>query len=300
MPLTSARLAPPPRRVGFAAGVRARFGGTLVQSGWGVIALGLLGGSWFAGDSELVTALTFVGSKHVTTGSVISAGETGAERAEPILEVHYRYAVDGVEHEGESYSLSATFAPGETVRVEYLDALPSSSRIVGLRKRRFGMITSFVFGFVVLGIGLLWTRRVQLRDCARLLREGRVAPATLIHRRPTGHEVGGEIVDELTFRFAVERAGEHAGYRGAARERDEHELVIHPEGSDAIAAASPHSVLYDPSRPSRALLIQELPRGVRVAFDGGFDAPSGDAALLLVLPTASAVGLLLTVAFALS
>ena len=142
-----------------------------MPSGWGVIALGLLGGSWFAGDSELVTALTFVGSKHVTTGSVISAGETGAERAEPILEVHYRYAVDGVEHEGESYSLSATFAPGETVRIEYLDALPSSSRIVGLRKRRFGMITSFVFGFVVLGIGLLWTRRVQLRDCARLLRE---------------------------------------------------------------------------------------------------------------------------------
>lgn len=299
MPLTLARLAPPPRRVGFAAGVRARFGGTLVQSGWGLIALGLLGGSWFAGDSELVTALTFVGSKHVTTGTVISAGETGAERAEPILEVHYRYAVDGVEHEGESYSLSATFAPGETVRVEYLDALPSSSRIVGLRKRRFGTITSFVFGFVVLGIGLLWMRRVQLRDHPRLLREGRVASATLIHRA-IGLEVDGERVDELTFRFDVDRAGEHAGYRGAARERDEHELVLRTERADEIAAAPSHSVLFDPSRPSRALLVQELPQSVRISSDGGFDAPPGDAALLLVLPTASVVGLLLMVAFALS
>lgn len=300
MPLTSARLAPPPRRVGFAAGVRARFGGTLVQSGWALIALGLVAGSKLVGDSELITALTFVGPRHVTTASVIGTRDAASERSEPILEIHYRYAVDGVEHEGESYSLSGSFAPGETVRVEYLDALPSSSRIVGLRKRPFGMITSFVLGFVVVGIGLLGARRAQLRDHARLLRDGRSSPATLTHRTTTTLEVDGERVDKLTFRFDVERDGEQAGYRGAAREREEHELVLHTERADEIAAAPPHSVLFDPSRPSRALLVQDLPRGMRVASDGGFDAPLGDAALLLVLPTGSAVGLLLLVAFALA
>jgi hypothetical protein len=290
--MTPPALGPAPRLLPLSVWVRARFGGTLTQVGWALIALGMLSGIVLVGRSEFVTALTFVGETRRTSGVVLAVRETReSTRSTPIDAVRYRYSVGDTEHEGESYGDPGQHTFGQTVAVEYLARSPDSSRIVGLRKRSFEMVSSFVLLFALVGGVIVGVGLARNRHRVQLLRNGELALATLVGLSATGATMGDEPVLRLRFRFEVPRPSGAGDYRAAAASLESYEVELLTERSDDFA--DPQPVLYDPSNPAHALVLNGLP-SIVVAPDGRLQALPG-AALLLVTPAASLVGLVATV-----
>jgi hypothetical protein len=251
------RLEPPPRAVPLGVRARLLFGGVPTQLGWLFICVGMLVVWIFAADSELVTMFRFEGTLEHTPGTVVESHETtSSENKQQIIAIHYRFVDEGGTHDGVSYTTGEVPKPASEISVEFPSGDPEHSRIVGMRDHRFGLSSAFVFVFPIIGLMLAARGLRSGKQASELLARGCVARGRLCGRAETNVLINDKPVMALTFEFEVDGRK----YRTTARTAT----------PDALTDEETEQLVYAPSNPRRATMIDHLPGAPRIDEDGRF------------------------------
>ncbi|MEM9694837.1 MAG: DUF3592 domain-containing protein, partial [Myxococcota bacterium] len=220
----------------------------------------------FVVDSELVTLVTFRGETAPAKAEVTAVEATNAsENESAIYEVRYTFELDGRSYRGASYSLHAPLDPGDEVPVEYLRDDPVQSRIRGMRMRSFSASTGALLIVPLIGL-LLFVAGVRggIRNL-RLLRRGKPGFGRLVDKRPTNTQVNGRTVYQLTFEFIVEPKAVPTAYRKRWQGWAEtHRFKVKTHELERVTDEAEEPLVYDPEEPGQALLLDRLPRSVRI------------------------------------
>ena len=271
-------ISPPPRRVPPAVRTRVLFGGFLNQFGWAFFGFGMIFAWAFLPQADL-SLPTLPGrgfqSAEASEGRVSESWRTSAsENDTPIFGHRYTFTgPDGKTYQGVSYATGRRVPPGETVPVEYVPGNPAVSRISGMRTTVFGRLVLFVLLFPLVGLAFLAGGLRNGLRAARLLTRGHAALGVLKSKAPTNVTINKMPVYKLTFSFKADDGIEYNAvcktHQTAAVEDDERERL-----------------LYDPVRPSNAVLLDSLPGAPRID-DMGHLVATGNGWLPLLLPIAA-------------
>jgi hypothetical protein len=170
--------------------------------------------------------------------------------------------------------------PGDLVVVQYRTDDPRQSRIEGMRRKMFGPFVLFVLVFPIIGLSIVvFTMRLG-RKRARLLADGVLAEGKLVNRRATNTTVNKRRVYELTFRFTA--------YDGSQRE-----VKSRTSMTDRLEDEALEPLLYSPSDPTLAYMLDEVPSRPEVNEVGELKARPLAAFASLILPAIVIVGNLL-------
>lgn len=289
MPKGTFDIAMAPRRVPASVALSLLFGGWLNQIGWGLVAFGGIFAWIFAGNSELSTLYYFRGEIRSVAGTVTgvekTAFSTGGSRrrsssgrkGKPIYEVRYRYTPTAdISREGRSYftHTSSTSDPqvNPDIVVEYPANRPDISRIEGMRRKPFHAALSLIALIPIAGL-FMTLRGFQCGVINRgLLVRGRPALGKLIDKRETGAKVNNQRVWALTFQYTDSEGATH-------------ETVVKTHHEEQLMDDAAEKLLYDPGRPSRAVLLDSLPGTPGLDEMGNLrPAPTSAAVARMVLP----------------
>ena len=250
-------LAPAPRRVSPLVSAHVLFGGALQQCGWGVLAFGLALAGVFLALADVEGALRFAGGAIQTQGVVTAVEETHVEvNEQEVWEVAFRFPLEGRTIDGRCYTTDPADV-GRQVTVEYVPGQPELCRILGTTRRPLpGWVALFVLAFPAVGLLLVG---IGLRKGARglaLLRRGRLALGDLVRTEATNVEINRRPVMALTFAF-------EAGVDGRR-----YEVTTRTHEPEALQDEARERILYDPLRPERAVVLDDLPGSGRVTEAG--------------------------------
>lgn len=250
-------------------------GSKLGLIGWGMLLFSLPFLVIFVLNSELISAMVFTGDMAETRGVVTGIERTSASEDEvPILEHRFRYSVGDNEYQGRSYAPGQRASVGTLVPVEFLQEEPETSRIVGLRARTFSEWTGFVLILPLVGLILLIVGLRRGLHRLWLLKNGQVAHAKLISRRPTGSEVNGRTVYELIFELQLtpDQLSSCSMPNRWERWSRKHRFKHKTHTPETVTDDDMEEVLYSPRHPGRAFPLDALPSGVR-STSAGITAP---------------------------
>lgn len=243
-------LALPPRSVPWPIRGQLLFGGFFSQFGWLWLGFTLIF-MWVFGGLTGINDLNFLIRNTATASGTITSIESTStsENETPVYANHFTFRVERLEAEfrGVSYTTGRQFQVGETVAVEYVDGNPDISRIQNTRSGTFSLWVSCLvgifpaIGFVFVGIGLSSGFKAN-----RLLTHGKVALGTLIDKSPTNTRINNQTVYKLTFEFT---ADDGQPYQATAKSHTPYLL------EDEVT----EQLVYDPYRPTRAVLLDSLP-----------------------------------------
>ena len=260
--------AAPPRSVPFSLRVLNFFNGA-AQLGWGVFGFGMLFFWIFGAQADFSFATFHVDGQ--TRGRVIRVDDTGAsENEQPVRKLHYEYSVAGRTLTGTSYATGGGAAEGEEVPVEYDEGTPERSRIAGMRRAMFGPWAAFVVIFPAIGFVILYFATKSGVNRNHLLREGILTTGTFVRREPTNMTVNKRRVWEVTFEFT-----DRNGLRHEAKARGTDTSRLEDESHEPL--------LYDPSDPETACLLDEAPSRPRLEHGELVGRPLG-AIWALIIP----------------
>lgn len=280
-----ARLPPPPRQVPLGLRLQVLLGGPLGLLGWLFAAFGSLF-PWVFVPMADWSFVRFRGPTGDAQGQVESAEKTGAkENNRRVWKVGYRFTDPaGVERTGASFALGQAPDPGTPVRVEFLLADPGVSRIEGLRMAPFSPWVSLVALFPAAGLLLALAGLRRGLTAVALMAEGELGLGTLRGKEATSTRVNNRPVYALTFAFTDLDGREQT-------------VTARTHQPERLQDQAQELLVYDPSTPSRAVLIDDLPGGPALDLDQGRFVGGGKGALTLLLPAAfvlvNAAGLLL-------
>jgi len=300
-------------------------GGCLSQIGWFLLGFGMVFFWVFAMDSELITWLTFRGRIGTTQGVVTGTAATHAQENDTqVYAIHYWYTLpggkdqkaagpqvpseldpqamlDGNAFQGCSYSISAQPAYGARVNVEYLVSDPKTSRIQGLRCRTFGAWACFVGIFPLAGLCMLLPGHLRGRKANRLIECGELSSATLKSKEPTNMSVNDQPVYKSIFEF---KAGDLQTYEvtttthlpGNLGDAPQRKLIYNQaartfEPANLLENEPQEKVIYNPLKPSEAVLLDSLPGSFVVDEQGMIHTENQLRALaVLIVPFLTIVG----------
>jgi hypothetical protein len=252
--LDYSRLAPPPRPVPLSLVLLGLFHvGTqvlLVVMGFAMLCF------WaFAMHADL-SALTFRGPTAMVAARITGVDDThSATGGGHIWANHYAFSLDGRPLNGLSYGEAR--APGSLVSVEYREANPADSRIVGMRRDQFGpgALVMLIFPLMT-GIVLLVCLRFG-RSNVELLRNGIIADAVLCGRDPTRYG------PRLQFDFKT-----RDGAKGTASRIEAGASSWQSERDSKFPNGTIEPVLYNPADPSKACMLTDSANRFSLNADG--------------------------------
>jgi hypothetical protein len=279
-------LAPPPRLVPLSLKLNVVFGGFLNQFGWLFFSFGMLFVMLFSSEVDFSDTTRFRGQLATVRGTVLAGGETGETiNDEDVVGWEFEYQVEGQTFQGISYTTGWKYNEGDKVTVEFPADDPGCSRIVGSRKSKLPPWLPLLVGiFPAMGLLVLqYGLRHGLKAC-RLLAHGRLAHGRLVNKSRTNISVEDDPVYELAFAFQPE--GYDREYRCTVRSHEPEELEDEPV----------EPLLYLPSDPNQAVMLDGIPGGVEFTRAGQFRAKKPLQSLLLILsPLAGLILLAFTV-----
>lgn len=267
---TKSSLAPTPRNVPVALRALLLFGG-VGQFGWLLGGFGLIF-VWVALPMVDWSPVTFRGPRAEGMATITAIEKTdSAEGKQPVFAVRYDYTVaDGVKRSGVSYRTGKVGrSVGDRLAVEYLVADPSQARLVGMRRNRAPIYVSIVTLFPLVGAALVVGRFVQGRRRIDLLRNGEPAIATIRDCSPTRTRVNKRRVYKVV--------AEYVAADGLPRT-----YATRSTAAADIEGGEFGTLLYDPVRPERALLLRLLPEAAQPSEQGEFLPPRWGATLAIV------------------
>ncbi len=175
---------PLPRAIALLTRLSILFGGTLNQAGWIIFGFGMIFFWPFAPNFGDFVPRDWTGASAL----IAMAEETGASVNETAVWGYvYDYELAGVRYSGRAFTTGKSFSTGQNVDIEYDQADPARSRMVGARSSHFsawvGLITGLFAlpGIVMIAFGL----RGGLRRVS-LLANGHFARGKLVKKTPTG------------------------------------------------------------------------------------------------------------------
>lgn len=278
---TQALLAAPPRSVPLSLRLKLLFGGFSNFFGWFFIGFGLMF-VWVFGATQALHNLAFYsGDLAVTEGQVTAVVPTNVRINKTQVDAYrYRYRVDGTDYAGATEYFHGEFKPADSVRIEFPLRDPARSRIAGLDFAPLGAYIAAPFPL----IGLIFVV-IGLRHGSkgiRLLRTGRIATGELIKKRDTGTRINDAPVFEYSFRF---KAADGYPYIATAKTHDWEPL----ESEDGIPGKG-EPLLYNPRKPSDAVLLDDLPGTPRIGPSGEIQGTEGGLIASLIVPFVSVIG----------
>jgi hypothetical protein len=269
---------PAPRRVPLSLRILTTLG-VGSQIGWAILGFSSIFFWAFATNAEL--PFSFRGPLAMAAGKVTSVEQTSAsENKTRVMANHYAFSVVGRRYEGVSYTTGERVAPGDLVVVQYRTDDPRQSRIEGMRRKTFGSAALFVVIFPLVGLGIVGFAMRAGRKRARLLADGVLAEGKLTNRRATNTTVNKRRVYELTFTFTA--------YDGSVREVKSRTSMTERLEDEAL-----EPLLYSPSDPKLAYMLDEVPSRPEVNEVGELKARPAAALASLILPAAVIIGNLL-------
>lgn len=252
-------LAKPPRPVGPTLTVRVMFGGVMSQLGWIFLGFGLIFVALFQPGAGMAAAVHFSRDLATGNGTVtdwrklnLSINDT------PVYETSYEFEPgDGSRYAGASYQTGRHRNQGDAVAIEYRANDPTISRIQGMRSTPGGLGVSFVYLFPFIGLCfVLFSIHRGLR-ARSLLANGRLGRGTLKSKEPTNATVNNQRVYKLTFEFEAEDGMTY-------------EAVAKSHVPARLEDEAQERLVYDPRRPSDAVMLDELPARPKITRDGHF------------------------------
>lgn len=267
------RLGEPPRAVPLSLRVNVLFGGGMAVFAWGMLLVTTPIFWGFAINAELLAPLVLAATAATTDGRVTATGKTmSSEDERPIYWVDYSYQVPGGPPlDGRSYVTGDAPGVGSQLPVEYVPSLPRYSRIVGMRRARFGPGAIVALVFPALAAAFVGFSLHQGRRTLRLLREGRVAQATFVSQQPTNVTINERVVQELTFEYVTPEG---------RRRTFTHNTTDPGEVRDERR----ETILYMPDEPDTATAVDALPKAVVVDEGGALTAGPGVRWAILAFP----------------
>jgi len=238
-------LTPPPRRVPLSLSLVNVFNG-FAQIGWFVFGFGMIFAWVFLGNADF-SFLTFRGPHAQSTGRVTKVEATGSSQNDQAITAnHYEFSVAGSRFSGTSYTNTDSKSAGDEVTVEYDEQHPERSRIAGMRRGQFGPMVMLVLIFPF--IGALFVLFATLTGFRRnhLLRYGLLSTGKLLGRERTNVTVNDRPVWKLTFEFI-------------GRDGQRHEATASTTDTARLEDEAQEPLLYDPSSPSTAYVLDEAP-----------------------------------------
>ena len=273
-------LAGPPRPVPLLVRCRVLLGSPVGQIGWFFFGFGMIFFWAFVLNSELPTWASFRGELETARGVVTHVEATKAsENHARIYANHYSFTgPDRIQYEGVSYSTGTQRHKGDAVIIEFPKGNPATSRIQGMRMGQFGAAVVFVLIFPLVGLGFMLPGLWSGIKANRLLVNGKEALGTLKSKVPTNVKVNKRTVYKLTFEFVAED-----GYTYQAVAKSHRPEILEDEAQEPL--------LYDPSDPRNAVMLDSLPGLPRIDERGQIQTRSHLKALLvLILPALTIIG----------
>lgn len=286
---------PPPggeRLVSLPLRLHMKFGSVWALVGWMLVAFELPLSLAMFRLSSLADVTQFGGALSRSEGRVIAVEATSTHEGRrgsadgTVYRVRFEWTgPDGQPRYGSSYVRGRKAEPGETLPLEYPSDRPDVARLTGMRT---GMIPLWVAvmvaalglpGVVMVGVSLASGRRA-----IELLAHGAIAQGELLQRKRTMSHVNGRPVirHEVQFTDAIGRPQRV----WASTHRTER--METPEGL---------TVLYDPTRPERAVVLGALPGPPRLTPGGQWETPSPRVAMAgLILPLLAVVATMVVAA----
>jgi hypothetical protein len=279
-------LAGPPRDVPLLVRLRILSGGFLNQFGWLFFGLGLVFVWAFTLNADLTSWYRFRGKIDTAQGKVLyskktrySVGGSKHSRGTPVYAIHYAFTgPDGIEHKGISFKTGKQLSQGKTVTIEYPQGNPQTSRIKGMRRKPVGLFGLLPVLFPLIGLLFITIGIRKGIKANRLLALGEQTTGRLKSKEKTNTKVNNKPVYKLTFEFDT------------------------PEGMTCEAIAKTHNtakledqaqepLLYDPMRPSYAVMLDDLPGNPRIMENGSINAgPTLKTIKTLFIPLATIIG----------
>jgi hypothetical protein len=279
-------LAGPPRNVPLSVRLRVLFGGAFNQAGWFVLGFGMAFVWAFTLNADLTGWYLFRGQIDTAEGKAIdckktlfSEGGSKHSKGTPVYVIHYAFtAADGTEYKGLSYITGKQFEQGQKVTVEYPQGKPQISRIKGMRQKPVGLFGLFPVVFPMIGLLFIIGGIKKGIKANRLLALGEQTTGRLKSKEKTKTEVNKNPVYKLTFEF---NTPEGTTYEATAKTHDTAKLEDQAE----------EPLLYDPMRPSYAVMLDDLPGNPRIMENGTIQAgPALKTITYLFIPLATIIG----------
>ena len=293
----------PPRSVPVSVRLRILLGGFSNQFGWFFFGFGMIFVWIFGGTATLRNVVFFSGELPVADARITDVVETDVTiNEQKVYEYRYAYRVDGVDYEGATRANAGKYKVGAKAVVEYPAQSPGRSRIQGLSSDH-AWVSLICAIFPAIGLTFMFFGIRKGLKGARLLRHGKHATGVLISTEPTNASINHQPVIKFTFEF---EADDERSYEVIAKthvsERFAGEDVSHDDASDrgidereagdeeTFAGDIHEPLLYDPSNPSDAIMLDDLPGGPRINENGEIQGAVSSLVPLLIVPGVSFFG----------
>lgn len=192
-----------------------------------------------AGKNDFTPAMAYI------TGSVETQYTVDEN---PLFEFHYRYSADGNhENTGSFLEFADSYESGQEIQIEYLKDSPDVSRIAGTDRRNFDQIMFLAgIGGILGGFLFLYPSIRKTRRERKILIAGLPATGKLTHAEPTNMKVNEQTVYKLTYEYST-------------GQNKSHKFSIRSHMIRNLSEEHTENLIYDPSKPSRAVIIDTLP-----------------------------------------
>jgi len=199
---------------------------------------------------------SFDANDPVAVGHISRTFETNATIGEEMVYGYeYQYKIsDGNILTGTGYCTGDTKNNGDEISVFYKQNDPEKSAAADLRNSLFGVEIG-VFLLVLQGTGL-FILLLSLRKAGRrifILKVGAVANGRLLNRETTNVMINKQTVYKLTFEFA-------------ASDSKTYQVTVNSYKDDRLEDETYEKLVYDPAKPQKAILLDQLPTGIKEYF----------------------------------
>lgn len=244
-----------PRDIPIGLKLKTMFGGVTAIIGIAFFVMGMLFLGIFGSLADW-SSLKFSDNDPVTTGWITNVKATNSTMNEQTVYAYsYEFKLfDGTNYEGKSYYPGYVLHEGDAVDIQFIKNEPNTSRIVEMKGAVFPLwVLLIILPFVLIGAVFLFFNIRKGIKANHLLRYGKIGYGTLIDKSPTNMTINDRPVYRLTFEFKAE---DGRTYQVDARSHTPEVLEDEPQ----------EKLVYDITNPAQAVVIDELPRSIKLYF----------------------------------
>lgn len=196
----------------------------------------------FAGKDDFAPAQGYITGYNETAFS---------ENDNTLFEYHYRFNLEKEStHSGVFLEYAGSYQIGQEIQVEYLKNSPGVSRILGRDRRNYHQIMFFAgIGGLLAGFLFLYPSCKKTRRERKIIMAGFPTKGKLILAEPTNLKVNEQTVYKLTYEYPT---GNNKSQKFSVRSH-----MIRNFSDEHF-----ENLIYDPGKPSKAVIIDTLPEPV--------------------------------------
>jgi hypothetical protein len=180
-----------------------------------------------------------------------------------VYEYKFQYKLrDGNIYVGSGFSTGQIKNLDDEVIVQFKENKPEVSMAIGLRNSAFGAGVG-LFTLIFPGIGfvmMFFSTRKALRQIM-ILRVGKLTEGKFLYKEATNMQINKQTVFALTFEFVAD-------------DNTTHQTVAKTHQYYRLTDEAMEKLVYDPDNPQNAVLLDELPYGIKNYFLKNFGSLS--------------------------